>query len=262
MSKRARSARRARRQERKSNWLLIGGVIALAAIALFALLALSLREPEAQDPAEAQSLADYCSENPSNCGTKGSADAPVTIVEVSDYGCSHCRDFNLETAGLIEDLYVTPGQVQWKVLPFAISSQTVPAAAAALCAGEQDYFSEFHRRLFELGPPQALTKVGFQQAASDVGLNPDSFNACIESGRYQSSVEDNIRAANLLGVTGTPAFFVNGQLLKGNHPLTSFQREINNVLGDLQETTSHSDIVEGQITKAIGDDSSGTADVN
>jgi protein-disulfide isomerase len=228
MAKRVKSVRRPHRQEKKTNWLLIGGVIGLAAIALFALLALNLKEPEAQ---EAQSLADYCQENPANCATNGSADAPVTIVEVSDYGCSHCRDFNLQTAGLIEDLYVTPGQVQWMVLPFALGSQTAPAAAAAMCANEQDRFFDFHRRLFELGPPQSLTEAGFLQAANDVGLDADSFATCIASGRHQQSLQENIRVATLAGINATPSFFVNGQLIEGNRPLTTFQQEISSAVG-------------------------------
>jgi protein-disulfide isomerase len=149
MAKRKRTARRARREEKKTNWWLIGGIILIGIAGLAVLLVLSQQE------AESQSLVDYCTDNPENCVTKGSPDAKVTILEVSDYGCSHCRDFNLQTAGLIEDLYVTPGDVQWVVFPFALSTQTVPAASAALCAGDQGRFFEFHRRMFDLqGSPQ------------------------------------------------------------------------------------------------------------
>ncbi len=114
--------RKPRDQSRQTNWWLIGAIIFGGIVVIFALLFLALQEPEPP------SLAQYCHDNPDNCIFKGSADAPVSIVEISDYGCSHCRDFNLETAGLIDDLYVNPGDVQWITLPFALNAGTLPAA--------------------------------------------------------------------------------------------------------------------------------------
>ena len=229
MSKKTRSSRRARRQRqqpRKTNWPVIGGVIALGIIILGVLLFLALQTPETQ------ALADYCLENPDNCVAKGSPDAPVTIVEISDYGCSHCRDFNLETAGLIEDLYVTPGEVQWVVMPFALSSNTLPASTAAMCAGDQGRFFEYHRRLFEIqGGPSAFTPAGLVQVADDLGLDSEAFTACLEGGVYDAAVQENIRAANALGVNSTPTFFVNGEKLEGNRPLTVFQQRISESIG-------------------------------
>jgi protein-disulfide isomerase len=228
MSKKTRASRRAKRQrqQRKTNWPVIGGVIAIGIILLGALLFLALRTPESQ------TLADFCLENPANCIARGASDAPVTIVEVSDYGCSHCRDFNLETAGLIEDLYVAPGQVKWVVMPFALSSQSLPAASAAMCAGDQGRFFEFHRRMFELqGGPLAMTPAGLLQAADELGLDTEAFNTCLESGEYDSAVQANIREANALGVRSTPTFFINGQKMEGNRPLTVFQQEISASIG-------------------------------
>lgn len=229
MSKKMRSSRRARRQrqkQRKTNWPVIGGVIALGIIVLGVLLFLALRTPETQ------ALADFCLENPGNCIAKGSSDAPVTIVEVSDYGCSYCRDFNLETADLIEDLYVTPGEVRWVVLPYASSSRTLPASAAAMCAADQGRFFEFHRRLFELyGDATALTPAGLLQVANEMGLDTGAFGACLEGGEYDAAVQENIRAANLLRVNSTPNFFINGKKLQGNRPLTDFQQQISASIG-------------------------------
>jgi protein-disulfide isomerase len=228
MSKKMRSSRRARRQrqQRKTNWPVIGGAIAIAIIALGVLLFLALQTPETQ------SLADFCLENSDNCVAKGSSEAPVTIVEVSDYGCSHCRDFNLETAGLIEDLYITPGEVQWVVLPFASRSGTLPATTAAMCADDQGRFFDFHRRLFELqGEATALTPAGLLQVAGELGLDTDAFSACLESGEHDAAVQENIRAANSLGVNSTPNFFINGKKLEGNRPLTDFQQQISASIG-------------------------------
>lgn len=229
MSKKTRSSRRARRQRqqrRKTNWPVIGGVIAIGIIILGALLFLALRTPEPQ------TLAAFCLENPGNCVAKGSTDAPVTIVEVSDYGCSHCRDFYLETAGLVDDLYVAPGEVRWVVLPFASSTRTLPASSAAMCAGAQDRFFEFHRRLFEIqGVETTLTPAGFLQVADELGLDTEAFNACLESGEYDAAVQKNIRAANSARVNSTPNFFINGKKLEGNLPLTVFQQQISEAIG-------------------------------
>lgn len=236
MAKRARSSRRARREESKgTNWLLIGGIVAVGLVGLFALLFVTLQEQDSPRPTEeilSQPLAEYCEENPGNCVTNGADDAPVTIVEVSDYGCGHCKNFNVETAGLLEDLYVTPGQVKWVILPYALGPQTAPAPAAAMCAGEQDRFFEYHRQLFEQqGSPQFMTAAGFQQAAEIAGLDSEAFNACFQEGKYNNTVQENVIAAAAVGVDSTPTFFINDVMLRGNQPLTAFQQQINAIIG-------------------------------
>ena len=236
MAKRARSSRRARREESKgTNWLLIGGIVAVGVVGLFALLFVTLQEQDSPRPTEevlGQPLAEYCEENPGNCVTNGADDAPITIVEVSDYGCGHCKNFNVETAGLLEDLYVTPGQVKWVILPYALGPQTAPAPAAAMCAGEQDRFFEYHRQLFEQqGSPQFMTAAGFQQAAEIAGLDSEAFNACFQEGKYNNTVQENVIAAAAVGVDSTPTFFINDIMLRGNQPLTAFQQQINAIIG-------------------------------
>jgi protein-disulfide isomerase len=223
MAKRQQTTRRPTRQpKRETNWMLIGGIV-LAGVVVIALLALAIREPEVAG------LADFCAENPENCIVNGADDAPVTIIEVSDYGCSHCRDFNLETAGLLEDLYVTPGDVRWITLPFALSTTTVPAASAAMCAEEQGLFPEFHRRMFE-NQPASLERDGYTAVAQSLGLDMTAFNSCVDSNRYESTVSANVRAANLAGVNATPTFFINGKKVEGHRPLPTFQQEISTAM--------------------------------
>jgi len=222
-----RKPRRARRDEsRQTNWWLIGGIIIVGLVVIFGLLFLALQEPEPV------TLTDHCLDNPDHCIFSGDADAPVRIVEISDYGCSHCRDFNLETAGLLKDLYVEPGQVQWIVMPFALNQATLPAASAAMCANDQGQFEEFHRRLFELqGNPAVFTPQGFSQLASELGLDQEAFVRCLETGVYDAIIQDNVREARLANVNATPTFFVNDKKLGGNYPLTTFQEEIASAIG-------------------------------
>jgi protein-disulfide isomerase len=138
---------------------------------------------------------------------------------------------------LIEDLYVSQDQVQWVVLPYALSDQTLPAAAASMCAADQERFFEFHKLMFQMqGQPQALTAAGSQQAAEELGLDLDVFNRCLADAKYIETVRQNIAAAGAMGVAATPTFFINDQILEGNRPLTTFQGLISAIVGGANES--------------------------
>jgi protein-disulfide isomerase len=162
---------------------------------------------------------------------KGQDDAPVTIVEVSDYGCGHCRNFNLDTAGLVDDLLIAPGDVRYIIVPYALQSQTAPPAEAALCANEQDRFFDYHFRLFQLqGTPGLYESAGLLGVAAELGLDQDTFESCISTGKYASVVQSNIRAASQAGVNSTPTFFFNDEMFAGNRPLTFFQEQVSQLM--------------------------------
>ncbi|MDX1665351.1 MAG: thioredoxin domain-containing protein [Candidatus Promineifilaceae bacterium] len=220
MAKR-RPPRRQVREQRDTNWILIGGVVAVAVIGLFALLLLSLQEPlvPAENPEPQASLVvqDFCEANEEACLEHGVPEAPVTVVEVSDYGCPHCRNFNLDELPTFEANYIDEGLVEWVVLPYALSDRTAPAAEASLCAAEQDSFFEFHHMMFEIQDSDlALTEEGFLTAAEQLDLDTGAFNACLESGRFASVVNENVSIASRAGVSATPTFFVNGNIVEGN----------------------------------------------
>jgi protein-disulfide isomerase len=211
-----------------TNWPVLVGIAAIGVVLLFTLLALSLREPEVV------TLEEYCQDNPGRCIAKGQADAPVTIVEVSDYACPACQSFNLETAGLLDQAYVETGQVRWIVVPFArsvVKAQSGPAAEAALCANEQDRFFEFHQWLFERqADPTTLTRDGYLLAAEQLELDINNFTTCIDSSRYARVIDANIEAATLADVNATPTFFINGVKLEGAQPFAAFQQRIEPLL--------------------------------
>lgn len=215
-------------EKRPVNWPIIAGVIALGVIVLFSLLALSLRDPEIAN------LIDYCQDNPERCVAIGPADAPVTVVEVSDYGCPACRAFNVETAGAIEQSYVETGQVRWIVLPYArpsVKNQTGPAAEAALCANDQERFLDYHNTLFAMQESEAaLTRDGYMQAAESLELDIAAFTSCLDSRTYQDTIEANIEAATLADVRATPTFFLAGLKLEGAQPFTVFQQRLEALL--------------------------------
>jgi len=224
-------AKRARRKaKRQTNWLVIGGIVVGGVILFAALIALALREPPALQ------LAAYCENNPENCIFMGPEDAAVTVVEVSDYGCSHCADFNIETSPILEDEYVETGQVRWIVLPFALQNQagqypTMNTAVAAMCANEQGAFSAFHKQAFELqSSPLFNSTEGFLQTAESVGMDVEAFSQCLASNDYSQIVLENVTMAQQAGVSATPTFFVNGEMLRGNQPLTVFQQRFDSLL--------------------------------
>jgi protein-disulfide isomerase len=210
---------------RGTNWYVIGGVIVVGAIILFGLLYLATREPETQ------TLSQFCDAADGNCVIEGTNDAPVTLVEISDFGCTHCRAFHQETVSTLKEEYVDTGLVRWVVMPYALSSATVPASNAALCANEQGKFFEFSDALFNVEPAdQVLLRDTYIQLGQEIGLEGASFEQCLAEGRYNNKISTNQQAASQAGVNSTPTFFVNDQIIRGNVPIEEFENRINQQL--------------------------------
>lgn len=234
MTKKSRN-RSAQTPERKTNWLVLGGILGIGVVGLFAMLFLSLQGPGAPTPTPTPApnfaLEDYCAANPENCVVTGPADAAVTIVEVSDYGCGHCANFNLQTADTLKAQYVSTGQVRWVTLPYALGGQTsyptLPSASAAFCANEQGAFESYHKALFSIqGTSNYNKSEGFMGLAESLGLDTEAFADCLNDGRYEANVMSNIQVAARNNIQSTPSFFINGELVRGNVPLASFQQLI------------------------------------
>ncbi len=159
----------------------------------------------------------------------GPADAPITIIEFSDYECPYCRRWHDEVFGRLIETY--PEQVRLVYRDFPISSihaNAFSAAVAANCANEQGAFWEFHDRLFsmELG----LGMEAYRSYASQLGLDTQSFIKCLESGRYRDEVQADYDFAAELGVRSTPTFFINGIAIVGAQPFEVFQQVIDKEL--------------------------------
>ncbi|MBR9682677.1 MAG: DsbA family protein [Candidatus Aenigmarchaeota archaeon] len=157
---------------------------------------------------------------------KGSADAPVTIIEFSDYECPFCARFYTQTYGQIDEKYIQTGKVKYVVRDFPLSfhAQAQKAGEAAECAGEQGQYYEMHDKLFEEGVEGGVT--AFKQYAVDLGLDTDEFNTCLDSGAMAQEVKDDMSDGQAAGVTGTPAFFINGKKLIGAQPFSAFEQVI------------------------------------
>jgi len=150
----------------------------------------------------------------------GPDDAPVTIIEFSDYQCPFCR----RAAPVIQQvLEKYPSQVRFVFRNYPlerIHPLARGAAEAAACAGEQGRFWEFHDKLFASGGE--LDADSLRQYASDLELDLDAFQACVDERRFQADIEADLAAGQEAGVAGTPAFFINGIPMKGARPLDAF----------------------------------------
>jgi len=164
---------------------------------------------------------------------RGTDKAPVTLIEFSDFQCSFCRKFWQTTLPLLDKKYISTGKVRFFYRHFAIFGKPSEIAAqGAECAGEQGKFWEYHDKLFaSAGSPLAFTDGKLKSYAKELGLKSQAFNQCLDSGKYLKKVEGETAIAGLLGARGTPAFFLNGQMLVGAQPFQVFETVIEKELG-------------------------------
>lgn len=152
----------------------------------------------------------------------GPADAPITIIEFSDFECPFCQRWNSDVYGKIKEQYPDQVRLVYRDFPLeSIHANAFPAAEAANCANEQGQFWPFHDKLFSM--EKGLSTQAYTDYASDLGLNLDDFEACLESGKYKEEVRADFDFAANLGVRSTPTFFINGIALVGAQPFEVFQ---------------------------------------
>lgn len=139
----------------------------------------------------------------------GNPDAPVTLVDYSDFSCPHCRDFAPVVHGLIDD-YVRDGKLRIVYVPVSfINPASEPASAAMICAGEQGRAWDMHDKIWRLGTLGAYNRAALISRARDLDLDVDLFTACFDSAETAATVQQINSAAADHGVQGTPTVFVN-----------------------------------------------------
>lgn len=168
----------------------------------------------------------------------GSKDAPVTIVEFTDYQCPYCLRFSKTTFPNLKRKYIDTGKVRWVALnlPLPFHKDATKAAQAAHCAGEQGKFWEMREELFM--NPQKLNVTYLPAHASTLSLDIEAFNACLQSKRHLDAIAREGKDANAVRLTGTPSFIigktsddvVSGPVLIGALPLNRFDATISKVL--------------------------------
>lgn len=157
---------------------------------------------------------------------RGAPNAPVTIIELSDFQCIFCGKFWKETLPRLDAEYIRLGKVRLVYRHLAIlGAQSIAAAQAADCAGEQGRFWEYHDRLFASMGPLALTNGRLKAHAAEIGLDTGVFDQCLDSGKYLQKVKEETAIGLTLGARATPVFLINNTMLVGAHPFETF-REI------------------------------------
>jgi protein-disulfide isomerase len=164
----------------------------------------------------------------------GTPDAPVTIVEYSDYQCPHCAAYARETLSDVIKNYVTAGDVRYIHRDAAIlGEESQWAAQAAHCAADQGQFWEYHEFLFTKQGDRnsgAFSRDNLKQYAADLGLDTEAFNACVDSNKYAAKIVQETEESRQRGVEGTPTFFVNDEVIPGNVPFDQMKQVIDRQL--------------------------------
>ena len=175
----------------------------------------------------------------------GSKDAPITIVEFTDYQCPYCLRFTKTTFPLLKSKYIDTGKVRWVALnmPLSFHKDAVKAAQAAHCAGEQGKFWEMREELFK--NPKKLSLSYLPSHAATISLDIQAFNACLQSKRHLDDIAKEGKDANAVRLTGTPSFIIgkttsdviSGPVIIGAQPMNKFDAEINKLLAAKNKNT-------------------------
>ena len=173
----------------------------------------------------------------------GSSNAPVTMIEFSDFQCPFCSQYFTQTLPAVEKNYIDSGKVKlvFKNMPLENLHPNAKAAAmAAECANEQGKFWDYHNKLFSNQNSWAnLSSVNvtstFKQYALQIGLDTTNFNSCVDSSKYADKVNKDSKDGASYGATGTPTFFIGNDKkgytkLVGAQPYATFQQALDSEL--------------------------------
>jgi len=225
MSKRQ-ELRAKREHQEQIQRIIIGSIIILGA----ALLALALIWPNLKPigevtvpAAKTRPMVDF--------NTMGDKNAPVTIVEYSDFQCPYCANFSNQTEQQLIDAFIATGKVRFVYRSYGefIGPESSRTAEAAYCAGDQGKFWEMHDIIFanqngeNVGNFNDRKIVAF---AEKIGLDMGQFNDCFNSNKYADQVTQDGVDGQQAGVKATPSFTINGTLFEGAQPIGAFQTTI------------------------------------
>lgn len=174
--------------------------------------------------------------------TLGNADAPITIVEFSDYQCPFCKRHFMNTLGELKANYINTGKARYVFRDFPLDSihpYARKAAEAAHCAGDQGKFWDMHDIIFNNDGELKIDNL--RDFAKTMQLNLETFNSCLDGNKYSKKIESDVTAGSMAGVTGTPGFFIGktksdgtiiATTIKGAQPAEAFSNVINRLLDE------------------------------
>ncbi len=168
---------------------------------------------------------------------RGNHDAPVTLLEYSDFTCGFCEKFFMETWPLLFSEYVQTGKVRliYRDFPRAVSGPSVDTSLAARCAGDQGQYWDMHDRLF--ASRQKFSPGQLQHQAEELRLNVRQFKDCFDNGRHMDAIYRDRMEGGSLGIRGTPSFILyltqepeEGLSIPGAFPFDVFKEQIDRLL--------------------------------
>lgn len=175
--------------------------------------------------------------------TLGPPEAAVTVIAFTDFGCSACAQFAVETFPALRTEFSEPGRARWESVPVAMGFRhSKQALTAALCADAEGAFWPMHDLLFarqELWQKPRSPKAMLQNLALEVGIDTAAFAACYESGHFKSRVKQLTARGRKHGIRGTPAFLIGETWIYGAQPLSVFREALSRSSSTSGDQTSH-----------------------
>lgn len=155
----------------------------------------------------------------------GPDNAPITIIEFSDFECPYCQSWYAEVWPQLQKAYPSKIRLVYRDFPlYGLHNNASPAAEAANCANEQKKYWEYHDLLFSKRLP--LGRSGYETYAQDLKLDMVTFRKCLDDRRYENEIKADYDFASQLGIRSTPTFFINGIALVGAQPFNVFKQVI------------------------------------
>ena len=167
--------------------------------------------------------------------TRGSASAPVTVYEMSDFQCPFCKRPVDQTFPVLEREYVATGKVRWVFINYPLTSihpNAVPAAELAMCAGRQGKFWEAHHLVFRTQKVWAPLKDPGPFLASlvdSLGLSRTAVLPCLEQGQTRKEIQTDAEGSARAGAQSTPSFYIEGGLMVGAQPIEIFRQVLDSI---------------------------------
>jgi protein-disulfide isomerase len=157
----------------------------------------------------------------------GPKDAPIQIIEFSDFECPYCKR-GADAVQKVTEHYGDKVHLVFRDFPLSFHKKAKLAAEASQCANDQGKFWEYHNKLFV--SQRKLNKEDLLGYARDFGLDLKAFESCLDTGKYSQEVQKDMNDGSAAGVKGTPCFFINGIYLSGAQPFESFREIIDEEL--------------------------------
>jgi protein-disulfide isomerase len=167
---------------------------------------------------------------------RGSATAPVTVYEMSDFQCPYCRNFAINTFPALDSAYIATGRVRWAFINFPLTSihqNALAAAEVAVCAAQQDAFWPVHDLLYkhqDVWSPLKQPAAFFLTLADSAKISRPRLLACVQSSAAQEAVRADAQGAERSGASSTPTFYIEGGLLVGAQPVPVFRQVLDSII--------------------------------